>query len=146
MPEATSCTFASVRGVSTASVAQISPPVPTVQTSSKDGAVSPGTTPGQEAGIATKMAIGFTAGGLAQLIAVPFDVIKIRMQSGASYDGVYDFLTCNQVNPCNGWLTANATFRNETTAWAESLNDVLREVAYHPVMAWYLTFHNCGEQ
>jgi len=39
------------------------------------------TTPGVEAGIATKMAIGFTAGGLAQLIAVPFDVIKVRMQS-----------------------------------------------------------------
>ena len=36
---------------------------------------------GVEAGIATKMAIGFTAGGLAQLIAVPFDVIKVRMQS-----------------------------------------------------------------
>merc|ERR1712185_204248 len=39
------------------------------------------TTEGVEAGIATKMAIGFTAGGLAQLIAVPFDVIKVRMQS-----------------------------------------------------------------
>lgn len=36
---------------------------------------------GGESSTLTKMGIGFTAGGTAQLIAVPFDVIKIRMQS-----------------------------------------------------------------
>lgn len=48
---------------------------------------------------------------------------------GATYPEVYDYLTCNQCNPCNGWLTSNATFRNVTTAWAQSLNEVQRQVA-----------------
>jgi len=48
---------------------------------------------------------------------------------GAGYPEVYEYLTCNQANPCNGWLTSNATLRNVTTAWAMSLNDVLREVS-----------------
>ena len=48
---------------------------------------------------------------------------------GATYPEVYDYLTCNQCNPCNGWLTSNATFRNVTTAWAQSLNEVQRQVS-----------------
>ena len=41
---------------------------------------------------------------------------------GVKYADLYDYLGCQGSNPCNGWLTSNATMRNVTTAWAESLN------------------------
>ena len=47
---------------------------------------------------------------------------------GATYPDVYGYLSCNEANPCNGWLTSNATLRNLTTAWANSLNDVLESI------------------
>jgi acyloxyacyl hydrolase len=40
---------------------------------------------------------------------------------GVGYPGFYDYLTCNNANPCNGWLTSNATFRNATSERAAEL-------------------------
>ncbi len=48
---------------------------------------------------------------------------------GASYPDLYTYLTCLEVSPCNGWLSVNATMRNVTDAWAESLNDQLAVIA-----------------
>ena len=47
---------------------------------------------------------------------------------GTRYKDVYAFLNCNQVNPCHGWLNANASLRNETTRWARSLNEVYKQI------------------
>lgn len=41
---------------------------------------------------------------------------------GIPYADMYDYLDCFNTNPCAGWLTSNATMRNVTTAWAQSLN------------------------
>ena len=42
---------------------------------------------------------------------------------------VYEYLTCNRVNPCNGWLSSNATLRNATSAWARRLSAVHQSIA-----------------
>ena len=42
---------------------------------------------------------------------------------GVKYADLYDYLGCMGKNPCHGWLTSNATLRNITTEWANSLND-----------------------
>lgn len=50
---------------------------------------------------------------------------------GVKYADLYDYLGCMGSNPCNGWLTSNATMRNVTTAWAESLNAQYTKVRAH---------------
>jgi acyloxyacyl hydrolase len=41
---------------------------------------------------------------------------------GTRYEDVYSYLNCAGCNPCRGWLNTNETIRNETTKWAQSLN------------------------
>ena len=48
---------------------------------------------------------------------------------GATYPEIYQYLTCNECSPCNGWMTENATFRDVTSAWAMRLSAVHREIA-----------------
>ena len=47
---------------------------------------------------------------------------------GVKYADLYDYLGCMGKNPCHGWLTSNATLRNITTEWANSLNDQYTKV------------------
>ena len=51
---------------------------------------------------------------------------------GTSYPDVYKYLTCNGANPCNGWLSTNATLRNLTTAWAQRLSAEHKRIADAP--------------
>jgi hypothetical protein len=48
---------------------------------------------------------------------------------GPNYEAVYSFLSCNEANPCWGWLNSNETWRNFTTSRAEELNDVYAKIA-----------------
>jgi acyloxyacyl hydrolase len=43
---------------------------------------------------------------------------------GVDYTTVYDALTCNDCNPCNGWLSSNDTLRQITQARANNLTSV----------------------
>ena len=47
---------------------------------------------------------------------------------GSTYEDVYSYLNCNDCSPCRGWMNSNATLRNETSAWARSLNTVYEEI------------------
>jgi len=49
--------------------------------------------------------------------------------TGTTYEDVYGFLTCNGANPCNGWLSSNATLRNATSARAAALSAVHESIA-----------------
>ena len=47
---------------------------------------------------------------------------------GINYSDMYDFLTCQDSNPCYNWLTSNETRRLETTAHAFKLNDQYKAI------------------
>mmetsp|Transcript_4922 Transcript_4922/g.8028 ORF Transcript_4922/g.8028 Transcript_4922/m.8028 type:complete len:160 (-) Transcript_4922:213-692(-) len=47
---------------------------------------------------------------------------------GPKYHEVYDFLACEGISPCNGWLNSNETLRNITSEWAFSLNKQYQEI------------------
>lgn len=49
--------------------------------------------------------------------------------TGTTYEDVYEYLTCNGANPCNGWLSSNATLRNLTSARASDLSAVHESIA-----------------
>lgn len=48
---------------------------------------------------------------------------------GASYNDVYEFMNCLEENPCWGWLNANQTVRQITTAHSDALNMVYRNIS-----------------
>ena len=66
---------------------------------------------------------------------VLFDSVGQRTHPVASYWGgftygrFYDFMSCLQVSPCNGWMSTNATLRDLTSERAANLSDVLRNIA-----------------
>jgi acyloxyacyl hydrolase len=43
---------------------------------------------------------------------------------GCSYDDIYDFMNCEEENPCWGWLNSDRVVRMNTTKISNSLNDV----------------------
>ena len=43
---------------------------------------------------------------------------------GVGYPALYEYLACNGVTPCWGWLNSNATWRDFTSARAQNLTDV----------------------
>ena len=47
---------------------------------------------------------------------------------GVNYAHLYEYLECQESNPCVNWLTSNATKRAETTAHAFKLNDQYRAI------------------
>lgn len=54
-----------------------------------------------------------------------FDVLHDKphpLGGGVTYTELYDFLNCVYANPCWGWLNSNSTVRDQTTAWAQTLN------------------------
>lgn len=48
---------------------------------------------------------------------------------GTTYDGIYEFMNCEEENPCWGWLNANQTIRRISTAWSNKLNDVYQNIS-----------------
>lgn len=51
------------------------------------------------------------------------------LRGDVTYKNVYDFLECNGVTPCWGWLNSNETWRNATTEHAFLLNAQLQKLA-----------------
>jgi len=41
-----------------------------------------------------------------------------------TYAILWDYINCLEISPCWGWLNSNATIRNLTIAWAQSLDNV----------------------
>ena len=51
-----------------------------------------------------------------------------------TYPQMYDYLSCLQISPCNGWLTSNATLRDITTQRAVDLSAAVQNatLTYQP--------------
>ncbi|CAF0987919.1 unnamed protein product [Adineta steineri] len=47
-----------------------------------------------------------------------------------TYPQMYDYLSCLQISPCNGWLTSNATLRDLTTQRAVDLSGAVRNASF----------------
>ena len=43
-----------------------------------------------------------------------------QLNEDITYSNVYEFLSCLQCSPCNGWMTVNATLRNFTSEVSSS--------------------------
>ncbi|KAM6451156.1 acyloxyacyl hydrolase [Liasis olivaceus] len=52
-----------------------------------------------------------------------------QLNKDVTYGQLYSFLSCLQVNQCNGWMTSNGTLRNLTTERAMQLSSVLKGIA-----------------
>ncbi|XP_042331105.1 acyloxyacyl hydrolase [Sceloporus undulatus] len=52
-----------------------------------------------------------------------------QLNKDVTYEQLYSFLSCLQINPCNGWLSSNSTLRNLTSERASQLSSVLKEIA-----------------
>jgi acyloxyacyl hydrolase len=52
-----------------------------------------------------------------------------RLRKDVKFKDVYSFLSCLQVNPCNGWLTTNATQRNLTVQYAHELSLIIKNIS-----------------
>lgn len=48
---------------------------------------------------------------------------------GCSYDDLYDFMNCEEENPCWGWLNTDREVRLNTTKISNSLNDVYQNIS-----------------
>jgi acyloxyacyl hydrolase len=49
-----------------------------------------------------------------------------RVGPPITYPQIYDYLSCLQISPCNGWLTSNGTLRDLTTQRSVELSDAVR--------------------
>ena len=47
---------------------------------------------------------------------------------GTSYKALYDFMNCEEENPCWGWLNSDPIVRANTTKISNSLNDVYQDI------------------
>jgi len=47
---------------------------------------------------------------------------------GTTYDGLYDFMNCLEINPCWGWLNSDAEVRANTTTRAQELSAVYQQI------------------
>lgn len=52
-----------------------------------------------------------------------------QLNKDITYEQVYSFLSCLQINPCQGWMSTNETLRNLTSARALQLSRVMEEIA-----------------
>ncbi|XP_062972164.1 acyloxyacyl hydrolase [Elgaria multicarinata webbii] len=52
-----------------------------------------------------------------------------QLNKDVTYEQYYSFLSCLQVNSCNGWMSSNGTLRDLTTERASELSNVLKEIA-----------------
>jgi acyloxyacyl hydrolase len=53
-----------------------------------------------------------------------------RVGSPLTYPQMYDYLSCLQISPCNGWLTSNSTLRDLTTQHAVDLSAAVRNASF----------------
>ena len=53
-----------------------------------------------------------------------------RVGPSVTYPQVYDYLSCLQISPCNGWMTSNATLRALTTHRAVELSAAVRNATF----------------
>ena len=64
-----------------------------------------------------------------------YDLLQDRMHpfgrvgTPLTYPQMYDYLSCLQISPCNGWLTSNATLRDLTTQRAVDLSGAVKSAA-----------------
>jgi len=54
---------------------------------------------------------------------------KLQHPVGTSYKAIYDFMNCEEENPCWGWLNSDASIRANTTKISNSLNDVYQNIS-----------------
>ena len=47
---------------------------------------------------------------------------------GTTYQALYDFMNCEEENPCWGWLNSDPIVRANTTKISNSLNDVYQDI------------------
>lgn len=52
-----------------------------------------------------------------------------RLRKDVKFKDVYTFLSCLEVNPCNGWLTTNATQRELTVKYAAELSLIIKNIS-----------------
>ncbi|XP_069469364.1 acyloxyacyl hydrolase [Ambystoma mexicanum] len=52
-----------------------------------------------------------------------------QLNKDITYEQAYSFLSCLQINSCQGWMSANETLRNLTSERASKLSSVLKEIA-----------------
>ncbi|XP_036594588.1 acyloxyacyl hydrolase [Trichosurus vulpecula] len=52
-----------------------------------------------------------------------------QLNRDVTYTQLYDFLSCLQVNPCQGWMSSNETLRTLTSERAKQLSNVLEKIA-----------------
>ncbi|XP_074055344.1 acyloxyacyl hydrolase isoform X2 [Macrotis lagotis] len=52
-----------------------------------------------------------------------------QLNKDITYEQLYTFLSCLQVNPCQGWMSSNETLRNLTSKRAKQLSNILEEIA-----------------
>jgi len=50
------------------------------------------------------------------------------LNSDVTYASFYDFMNCNNISPCFGWMNTNATWRQWTQERANQLNDALQQL------------------
>lgn len=53
-----------------------------------------------------------------------------RVGTPITYPQMYDYLSCLQISPCNGWLTSNDTLRQLTTDHAVQLSGAVRNASF----------------
>jgi acyloxyacyl hydrolase len=53
-----------------------------------------------------------------------------RVGTPFTYPQMYDYLSCLQISPCNGWLSSNDTLRALTTQRAVDLSQAVRNASY----------------
>ena len=53
-----------------------------------------------------------------------------RVGAPFTYPQMYDYLSCLQISPCNGWLTSNDTLRALTTQRAVELSGAVRNASF----------------
>ena len=51
------------------------------------------------------------------------------LRKDLTYNDVYDWFSCMEIGPCQGWMTQNSTLRSLTSAHAEKLSNVLKKIA-----------------
>ncbi|KAM8967056.1 acyloxyacyl hydrolase [Pelodytes ibericus] len=52
-----------------------------------------------------------------------------QFNQDVKYKQLYSFMSCLQINPCEGWMTSNETLQNLTTKRADELSSALKEIA-----------------
>ena len=53
-----------------------------------------------------------------------------RIGPPITYAQMYDYLSCLEISPCNGWLTSNDTLRGLTTQRAVELSAIVRNATF----------------